>query len=201
MALSKVDVANMITGATPVANGGTGLTSGTTNQFLKFTGSTTLASAADNTGKINQMITMSSTSATTTTASSFSDTNLTASITPSATNSKILIYITDNVQVVFNGTNNDQGMAFRIKRTIGGSNTTLDQDDQPYQGLYASLGDTSMSNIRQHISLHSVDTSHNTTSEITYVHQISSYRGNSGALSASVHDNNRGNMTLIEVLA
>jgi len=47
MALSKIDVANMVTGATPVANGGTGLTSGTTNQFLKFTGSTTLASAAE----------------------------------------------------------------------------------------------------------------------------------------------------------
>ena len=50
MALSKIDVANMLTGATPVANGGTGLTSGTSGQFLKFTGSTTLASAADNTG-------------------------------------------------------------------------------------------------------------------------------------------------------
>jgi|9_EtaG_2_1085328.scaffolds.fasta_scaffold16770_2 hypothetical protein len=53
MALSKIDVANMVTGATPVANGGTGLTSGTTNQFLKFTGSTTLASAADNAGITN----------------------------------------------------------------------------------------------------------------------------------------------------
>ena len=52
MALSKIDVANMLTGATPVANGGTGLTSGTTNQFLKFTGSTTLASAEDNQGGI-----------------------------------------------------------------------------------------------------------------------------------------------------
>jgi len=50
MALSKIDVANMVTGAVPVANGGTGLTSGTTDQFLKFTGSTTLASAADNAG-------------------------------------------------------------------------------------------------------------------------------------------------------
>ena len=56
MALSKIDVANMLTGATPVANGGTGLSSGTTNQFLKFTGSTTLASAADNdTGKVLQV--------------------------------------------------------------------------------------------------------------------------------------------------
>jgi hypothetical protein len=55
MALSKIDVANMVTGATPVANGGTGLTSGTTDQFLKFTGSTTLASAADNTGGITEV--------------------------------------------------------------------------------------------------------------------------------------------------
>ena len=50
MALSKIDVANMLTGVAPVANGGTGLSSGTTDQFLKFTGSTTLASAADNAG-------------------------------------------------------------------------------------------------------------------------------------------------------
>ena len=56
MALSKIDVANMLTGATPVANGGTGISSGTSGQFLKFTGSTTLASAADNdTGKILQV--------------------------------------------------------------------------------------------------------------------------------------------------
>jgi len=31
MALSKIDVANMVTGATPVANGGTALTSGFAN--------------------------------------------------------------------------------------------------------------------------------------------------------------------------
>ena len=50
MALSKIDVANMVTGATPVANGGTGLTSGTSGQFLKFTGTTTLASNAVTSG-------------------------------------------------------------------------------------------------------------------------------------------------------
>ena len=58
MALSKIDVANMLTGegananvaTVGVAKGGTGLTSGTSGQFLKFTGSTTLASAADTQG-------------------------------------------------------------------------------------------------------------------------------------------------------
>ena len=46
----SVNLTSNVTGALPVANGGTGLTSGTTDQFLKFTGSTTLASAADNAG-------------------------------------------------------------------------------------------------------------------------------------------------------
>jgi hypothetical protein len=55
MALSKIDVANMLTGATPVANGGTGISSGTSGQFLKFTGSTTLASAVDNQGGITEL--------------------------------------------------------------------------------------------------------------------------------------------------
>ena len=46
MAFAKIDVTKGITGTTPVANGGTGVASGTTGQFLKFTGTTTLASAA-----------------------------------------------------------------------------------------------------------------------------------------------------------
>ena len=36
MALSKIDVANMVTGAVPVANGGTALTSGFVNGFTDF---------------------------------------------------------------------------------------------------------------------------------------------------------------------
>ena len=46
MAFATIDVTKGITGTIPVANGGTGLASGTSGQFLKFTGSTTVASAA-----------------------------------------------------------------------------------------------------------------------------------------------------------
>ena len=52
MAFATIDVTKGITGTIPVTNGGTGLTSGTTDQFLKFTGTTTLASAADNAGSL-----------------------------------------------------------------------------------------------------------------------------------------------------
>ena len=51
-----INLATETTGTLGVTNGGTGLASGTTDQFLKFTGSTTIASAADNAGKINQVI-------------------------------------------------------------------------------------------------------------------------------------------------
>ena len=56
MAFATIDVTKGITGTIPVATGGTGLASGTTDQFLKFTGSTTLASSAVAAGKILQVI-------------------------------------------------------------------------------------------------------------------------------------------------
>tara|TARA_R100001591_G_scaffold99597_1_gene105911 strand:- start:314 stop:973 length:660 start_codon:yes stop_codon:yes gene_type:complete len=52
MAITRLGGANAISGVVPVANGGTGLASGTTDQFLKFTGTTTIASAADNGGLV-----------------------------------------------------------------------------------------------------------------------------------------------------
>lgn len=45
-----VNLASNTTGTLGVANGGTGLASGTSGQFLKFTGSTTVASAAVDAG-------------------------------------------------------------------------------------------------------------------------------------------------------
>ena len=93
MALSKIDIENMITGEVNVANGGTGLSSGTSGQFLKFTGSTTLASAADN-GKVGQVVQAYQRGEQTTTSTTFQDfTQLTGTITPTATNSKVLVQI------------------------------------------------------------------------------------------------------------
>ena len=90
MALSKIDVANMLTGATPVANGGTGLTSGTSGQFLKFTGSTTLASNAVSAGKVLQVQHTKDTGYHAVNTNSFV-TVLEVSITPSSSSNSILV--------------------------------------------------------------------------------------------------------------
>jgi hypothetical protein len=54
----SVDLSSKVTGTLPVPNGGLGIASGTTDQFLKFTGTTTLASAADNAGSFTKLSTV-----------------------------------------------------------------------------------------------------------------------------------------------
>ena len=93
MAFATIDVTKGITGTIPVANGGTGIASGTTGQFLKFTGTTTIASAADNAGKVLQVVSSTSSTETSTNSTSFSDTGLNVDITPSSSSSKILIIV------------------------------------------------------------------------------------------------------------
>jgi len=50
MSKTTIPLTTGVTGTLPVANGGTGISSGTSGQFLKFTGSTTVASAAVDAG-------------------------------------------------------------------------------------------------------------------------------------------------------
>ena len=84
----SVDLSSKVTGTLPVPNGGLGIASGTTGQFLKFTGTETLAPAEAGGGKINQVISGGTSSSTSTSSTSFVDTNCTVAITPTATDSK-----------------------------------------------------------------------------------------------------------------
>ena len=152
-------------------------------------------------GKVLQAVTATTGTQTEVTSTTYTNTNLTANITPSATNSKILIIVSDNSQFTHTGSNNDNGMSFRIKRTIGGSDSTVVTDNQPYQGFYSSRMVAGYQNRRQHTTLHFLDTAHNTTSQITYTLQINVYRGNDGGHGRSAHDNSRGNITLMEIAA
>ena len=160
MALSKIDVANMVTGATPVANGGTGLTSGTTNQFLKFTGSTTLASAADNAGKVLQVVSTSSTERVSTASTSFVTMNFNVQITPSATSSKILILF--NSATGYQDTSNADFYTFY---TLYRDSTNLGNGNSGIKGVYYQ--GVTYTDIFSNADFHKLD-SPNSTSQITY---------------------------------
>tara|TARA_R110001592_G_scaffold246997_1_gene508982 strand:+ start:460 stop:1044 length:585 start_codon:yes stop_codon:yes gene_type:complete len=89
----SINLASNTTGTLAVGNGGTGLTSGTTDQILKFTGSTTLASAAEAAGgKVAQVKNVLISTETVVTNNTYTDTGLTLSITPSSSSNKILVF-------------------------------------------------------------------------------------------------------------
>jgi hypothetical protein len=124
MALSKIDMSKMVTGTLPVGSGGTGLTSGTTDQLLKFTGSTTLASSAISTGKIGQVVFNQGTvsgSHIVTTSTSFAGTGINQGITCSATSSKVLIEVYTSMMA----SSTDDDVRLAIYRTSPGSATNL----------------------------------------------------------------------------
>ena len=123
-----VNAATNVTGALPVANGGTGLTSGTSGEFLKFTGSTTLA-----TGKSSgQNHTFNASSSKySTNSQSYVSIITPSTITPSSTSSHILVSFYCSMAVLSNTSNLGHLI---IQREIGGSS---------YDYLYTSGHNTS----------------------------------------------------------
>jgi hypothetical protein len=88
----SIDLSTKVTGTLPVPNGGLGIASGTTGQFLKFTGTETLAPAEAGGGKVLQCLSYTQGAATVTSSTSYVNfSSMLVTITPSAANSKILI--------------------------------------------------------------------------------------------------------------
>jgi hypothetical protein len=78
MALSKIDIENMVTGELTTTNGGTGATS--------FTA-----------GKVGQVVQASTSTAVNVASTDVADTGLTVNITPTATTSKVLVQVNQNI--------------------------------------------------------------------------------------------------------
>jgi len=100
---------------------------GTNGQYIKTDGSGNLAfaSLAADVGKINQVVTQiyePGGSDISTTSTSFVDTGMTLSITPSNTNSKIFIFGIANGHRI---TNSDSNSVINIKRAISGGSTDV----------------------------------------------------------------------------
>ena len=149
----SINLTSNVTGTLPVANGGTNLSSG-------FINGTT------NVGKIAQVVYGEYNQQVTSSAGGFIDSGLTASITPSATSSKILVLVT---QQTGKGNTPTGGYYFqlRLQRQIASGGYS----DVKY---ITSLGnyEAGTSGGDKHIttdeySLHHLDTT-NTTSQVDY---------------------------------
>ena len=125
-ATTFVNAATNVTGTLPVPNGGTGLASGTTDQLLKFTGSTTLASSAISTGKVKQIVNASMSSTVNQTSSSPS-TILTLSFNPTSASSLVAVFCNVGTQLYGNTTTTNPGGYFIINKedVVGGTNSDI----------------------------------------------------------------------------
>ena len=136
-------------------------------------------------GKVLQAVTGTSSTASQGTETSFTDTGLNVTITPSATSSKILVmaHTTGLIDT------NDSFVYFTIERQIsGGSNTNIGDSSL---GLSHMRGDAvNISNVM----VHALD-SPSTTSAITYEFQRR-VSANSGA---AMYQNVKSNITVLEI--
>ena len=199
MALSKIDIENMITGEVNVANGGTGLSSGTSGQFLKFTGSTTLASAAES-GTIKQIITGEHNTEVVSNSQSLTDTGLEATITLSSTSSKVLVLVNQRLDMYGGSNIDDLRFSWRISRDVsGGSNTYIRDSGVTHdQGVHTEGHGSD--NIYRGFMTQSVIDSPSSTAALTY--KTFMVENNSSALITSDYvyggANSRSTMILME---
>ena len=162
MAFATIDMTKGITGTIPVANGGTGLASGTTGQFLKFTGSTAIGTGEAGGGKVLQCLSYTQGAATVTSSTSYVNfSSMLVTITPSAASSKILI-LHSAPATVYTDNNNNLGQVaiFRGSTNI----TTLGHNSS-----YAAYSATDYHNGASIIYLDSP----NSTSAIEYRVKVS----------------------------
>ena len=170
---------------------------GTKNSSTFLRGDNTFASAGG--GKILQVVQGTSTTAFTQSSPDnstryFPSSNkITASITPSATSSKIIVQF--QTTIIMTSGSGEMGAAMCVKESIsGGSTTTIESSGDAYgSGLY--FPSTVSSNVRVRL-FESILRTPNTTSAITYEVGLMSY-----ALTAIGLNNNssKGIITLMEV--
>lgn len=178
--------------------GGTGadtfarLAVGANNTVLTADSSTATGlkwAAAAGGGKVLQVVSATYSTALSTTSSSLVDTNLTASITPSATTSKILVICAQSAHVTATGANGSLGLAI-----VRGSTVILDCQAN---GLAYNFPGSANGSITGYPSLVVLD-SPSTTSSTTYKTQIKSGFSSTTTVSAQ-QGGATSTITLLEI--
>ena len=147
-------------------------------------------------GKIGQIVYASTTTQSQSTSTSYATTGFSASITPSATSSKILVIANIHYQIFGNGADSDFGGNFKIVRTVSSSDTDVFIEANPTPRTY----NTHSGNAYEFESYNMTELDEpSTTSACTYtIH--SKARNTNNRISLS-QDNAVSTFTLMEVLA
>ena len=167
------------------ANTNTRLAIGTTGQVLTVAGGVpTWATAAGGGGKVLQVVNFTSTASGGTATNTFVDTSLTATITPAATTSKVLVFVNINIQKD-SGANSYAGTQLLRGATVIASMAT--QDGYTANNDAANIGNSGITYLD----------SPSSTSALTYKVQINSF-GNNGSISYG-SGGGRSSITLMEI--
>jgi hypothetical protein len=142
-------------------------------------------------GKVLQVVSATTSTSSTTTSSTFADNNLTASITPSATSSKVLILVTQNYTFIRSG--NEAGGGLRLMRDSTAIFNTTANNLQ----LYKHIPGSTAIEFYENTAITYLD-SPNTTSSTTYKMQHAvAYSSSSGSFSSQAQT--ASTITLLEI--
>ena len=167
---------------------------GTSGQALVTDGSGSLSFASVAGGKVLQAVTATSTSATFAYNTTFIDSGLSASITPSATSSKILVFVTQHFIV------RRSSSAFGGSITLYRGSTKLTNDingSDPYK-IHMNITGASYVEQQNDFNTTYLD-SPNTTSATTYKTMIGAAYGNNSALMGVSNDGTASYITHLEI--
>jgi hypothetical protein len=180
------------------ANTNTRLAIGTTGQVLTVAGGVpSWATPAGGGGKVLQVVYGDTTTSTTIASTSYADTGLSASITPSSATSKVLVFCAQNNYITRAASSGGQGATFKLLR--GSTDVFVQQaSSTSATTLKAGLGADGTIDLSVITPINYLD-SPNTTSSTTYKIQGKAlYTVNSGSLICQV-ENTRSSIVLMEI--
>ena len=122
------------------------LKGGTTGQVLSKASNTDLdySWAASGSSKVVQIVTATTTTQATSSSTSYADTNLTASITPTSASNKVLVFVNQSGMYKSNG---NAGTAMDIKLVRGATDLITFVTESPYSGTSLELATSSGSTV------------------------------------------------------
>tara|TARA_B100001939_G_scaffold154907_1_gene133836 strand:+ start:907 stop:1485 length:579 start_codon:yes stop_codon:yes gene_type:complete len=154
----------------------------------------TLALTSDSFGKVLQVVQATSSTQTNTTATSYGNTTLSGSITPSATDSKILLLISQTMDTQSNTTQNTE-IALKVVQTISATDTDI-YENTAFMKINADYGAFGYSQTRGTYAVNILD-SPSTTSAVTYKTMMKNV--NSGGSATAQSGNQPSHIILMEI--